>query len=535
VRLRATLAGTALAALAIGLPNAIGNTVGPWQADNVAFGGQAVGSPTTQTLTINETDLVSAHAIDPGGVQVSGTNQGDFTLSNNTCDGQLIALGGNCTVDVTFTPSVIGGESAQINLSYDGGQVATDLADLTGTGLGAAVNLSPNPLGLGSLNLGQSTTGTVTLNNTGNATLNVTSVAVSGGGGSFAIQADGCTGTVTASNHCSVTVIFQPQAVGGSAANLVFTDNAADSPQSAALSGTGTSPILQIVPTSHTFGSLTIGKLGPTQQVTVSNSGTGPLPIAGVNVTGTNPGSFPITADTCANATVPAGQSCTVTVQYTPKLTGSLEGTLVVHSTPKATVVLTGIGTPPPAVENVRAAAGCSATLLTWKPNSSVAGFLSTVIIRRHRRAPRSPSDGVVLNPKTAGRLHDGGLRHHSTYHYALFARYRFHAGGPVVYSKPSKQALTTRRICAPMNNQLISTRTPRVSWIPFNNALGYNLQVWQGGKKIYSPQMKPAHFKIPASHALKPGKTYTLKLYAYTRGRTHGHLRIGTSTFQTT
>jgi hypothetical protein len=534
VRLRAALAGAALAALAIGIPNAIGNTVAPWQADNQPFNSQPVGSPTTQTFTINNTDVLP-HTIDVGGVQISGPDQGDFSLSNNNCDGQVVLGGDSCTVDVTFNPSSLGPETAQVDLGYDTVSAATDLIDLTGTGLGAAVNLSPNPLGLGSLNLGQSTTGTVTLNNTGNATLNVTTVAVSGGGGSFAIQTDGCTGTVAPGNQCTVTVIFQPQAVGGSAANLVFTDNAADSPQSAALSGTGTSPILKIAPASHTFGSLTIGKLGPTQQVTVSNSGTGPLPIAGVNVTGTNPGSFPITADTCANATVPAGQSCTVTVQYTPKLTGSLEGTLVVHSTPKATVVLTGSGTPPPAVQNVRAAAGCSATLLTWKPNSSVAGFLSTVIVRRHRRAPRSPSDGLVLRPKTAGRLHDGGLRHHSTYHYALFARYRFHAGGPVVYSKPSKNALTTRRICAPMNNQLISTRTPRVSWIPFNNALGYNLQVWQGGKKIYSPQMKPAHFKIPAGHALKSGKTYTLKLYAFTAGRTHGHLRIGTSTFQTT
>ena len=531
MRLRAALAGAALAALAIGIPNAIGNTVFPWQAANMTFGSQAVGSPTTQTLTINNTDVVP-HGIDTGGVQVSGTNQSDFTLSNNNCAGQPIIT--SCTVDVTFTPSVVGAESAQINLSYDVGSVATDLADLSGTGTGAAVNLSPNPLGLGSVNLGNTATGTVTLQNTGNSALNVSTVAVSGGAGSFAIQNDGCTGTVTAGNQCTVTVLFQPQAVGGNAADLVFTDNAADSPQSAALSGTGTSPLLQIAPAAHAFASLTIGKLGPIQQVTVSNSGTGPLPIAGVNVAGTNPGSFTIATDNCANSNVPAGQSCTITVQYTPKLSGNLEGTLVVHSTPKAKVVLTGRGTPPPAVQGVRAAVGSGAAHHTLHPNSHTAGFLGTVIVRRRSRAPRSPADGLVLVPKTAGRLLNGGLRHHSTYHYALFARYRFHAGGPAVYSKATKRTVTTQRICTPMQNQLITSRTPRVSWIAFNDALGYNLQVWLGGVKIYSPQMVPAHFKIPAAHALKRGKAYTLRLFAYTKGRTRGHLLIGTSEFHT-
>ena len=102
----------------------------------------------------------------------------------------------------------------------------------------------------------------------------------------------------------------------------------------------------------------------------MSNSGTGPLAIAGVNIAGANPGSFPIVADSCANSSVPAGQSCAITVQYTPKLSGNLGERWWSYSTPKAKVVLTGTGTPPPAVQHVRGAVGCSATLLTWKPNS---------------------------------------------------------------------------------------------------------------------------------------------------------------------
>jgi hypothetical protein len=748
LRLRNLIIGGALAAAAIGIPSAAANAVPPWQADNQPFGNQPVGSSATETFTINNTDVLP-HTIDPTGVQINGADKADFTLSNDNCSGQLILGGTSCTVDVTFDPSALRAEAAQIDLSYDGGTPATDLVDLSGTGTGGptadaspnsigfggepvgstsaaqtetitnngnttlhisnvaissgsavfaisadnctgnvpsgqqcTVNVrysptglgadsgtltftddaadspqqvalsgtgtgtptaatSPNPLAFGaqplgststpltetvtnsgnvalhissvavtagsaefaigndgctgtvpagqqcavtvtytpsgpgadsgtltftddagnspqqvsltgsgqgpvvsvspgsvdfgSLNVGNTTTQPVTIQNTGNTVLTFSSIAVSGGGGVFRVQSNPCGASLAPGAQCTVTLSFTPATVGGSAGTLVVTDNAAGSPQDVALSGAGTSPNLAISTNNHAFGSLTIGKLGPSLGVTVSNTGNGPLTVSSVNVTGANPGSFHISAQTCTAAPIAIGGQCTVTVQYTPKLTGALAGTLTVHSSPtNATVTLSGKGLAPSAMRGVRAAVGCNASLLTWKPNNSVAGFLGTVVVRRHHRAPRSPSDGLRLRPKTAGRLHDGGLLHHSTYRYALFARYRFHAGGPVVYSKATRRSLTTRRICKPMANQLISTRTPKVSWIPFNGALGYNLQVWLAGKKVYSPQMVHAHFKIPAGHALKRGRAYTLKLYAYTKGRTRGHLLIGTSPFDT-
>jgi hypothetical protein len=531
VRLRWVAVAGAI--LLLGAPNAMAGAAGNWSGTDLAFGTHTASTTSgSQTVTISNADALP-HTI--SGLSIDGANPGAFSLSNDQCTGlQIAPLVGTCTVDVTFSPSSVGADTAAIEVTDETGTTTGGVSDLSGTGT-SPMSL-PGSVSFGSQNLGTTSSNSVTLSNTGNATFNVTGVTLGGTNpGSFSITTNGCGGAVTGGGQCTVDLQFQPLTVGGNTATLTFSDDVpGDSSQSVTLTGTGTSPVVSVSHATLSFSAVTIGKLGPIQTVMLSNTGTGPLTVGGVNVAGVNPGSFAIASNTCGS-TLAAGASCTVGVQFTPKLAQLLTGALKFHTTPKAQVALTGSGNPPPAVQNVRAAAGCSATLLTWKPNSSVAGFLSTVIVRRHRRAPRSPSDGLVLRPKTAGRLHDGGLRHHSTYHYALFARYRFHAGGPVVYSKPSKNALTTRRICAPMNNQLISTRTPRVSWIPFNNALGYNLQVWQGGKKIYSPQMKPAHFKIPAGHALKSGKTYTLKLYAFTTGRTHGHLRIGTSTFQTT
>jgi hypothetical protein len=80
------------------------------------------------------------------------------------------------------------------------------------------------------------------------------------------------------------------------------------------------------------------------------------------------------------------------------------------------------------------------------------------------------------------------------------------------------------------MRNGLISDQTPVIDWLPYRGALGYNLQVWNAGVKVYSPQMVASQFQIPTRHALHPGRTYTFKLFAYTRGHLSAGIRVGTS-----
>lgn len=84
---------------------------------------------------------------------------------------------------------------------------------------------------------------TVTLTNTGNAPLAITSVVASG---DFS-QTKDCQPVVDAGQHCTVTVTFTPTASGSRTGSLTFTDNASDNPQSLPLSGTGTT---EITPTS---------------------------------------------------------------------------------------------------------------------------------------------------------------------------------------------------------------------------------------------------------------------------------------------
>jgi hypothetical protein len=66
-------------------------------------------------------------------LNLSGSDAGQFSLSNNTCPGALNA-GSQCTVDVTFTPTTIGAKSAQIDVVDEAG-TTSGVALLDGTGI----------------------------------------------------------------------------------------------------------------------------------------------------------------------------------------------------------------------------------------------------------------------------------------------------------------------------------------------------------------------------------------------------------------
>lgn len=121
------------------------------------------------------------------------------------------------------------------------------------------VNLIPAGLSFGNQLLGASTAPqTVTLSNTGTAPLIVSSVTLAGSHpGDFQKSADACTGaTIAPGGSCAVSVIFAPTAFGERSASLTISDNAADSPQNAALSGAGVSTITTVTssPNPSSYG-----------------------------------------------------------------------------------------------------------------------------------------------------------------------------------------------------------------------------------------------------------------------------------------
>ncbi len=113
-----------------------------------------------------------------------------------------------------------------------------------GTTTAPGVGLSPTSLTFSAQSVGTTSTAqSVTLTNSGNANLTISTVTIGGtNAGDFSKTADTCTNaTVAASATCSMSVTFAPTAAGSRTASISIADNATGSPQTVSLSGTATS------------------------------------------------------------------------------------------------------------------------------------------------------------------------------------------------------------------------------------------------------------------------------------------------------
>jgi len=228
------------------------------------------------------------------------------------------------------------------------------------TGPGDSTILTPiASLSVGALSFSATTAGatspaqTITLKNTGGATLNITSISITGANASNFAATNNCGLSLAASATCTVSIAFTPSSAASFSASLSFADNAANSPQSVTLTGAGISapvPLAVFNPTALSFGSQAVNTAA-TQTITLSNPGNATLNISGFMIAGANPTDFAITANTCGS-TLASLSSCAIAVTFTPLSTATLTASLSVTdnaATSIQTVALSGTGTPTPA------------------------------------------------------------------------------------------------------------------------------------------------------------------------------------------
>jgi hypothetical protein len=170
-------------------------------------------------------------------ITITGTNAADFSQTNNC--GTTVNAGASCTINVIFTPGAAGSRTATLTVT-DNASPSTQTVALTGTGAASTVSLSGSSLTFAVQTMvGSSTPAqTLTLNNTGTATLTIASITPSG---DFSLT-DTCGASVSAGANCAINIIFTPTAVGIRTGTLTITDNSngvAGTQQTVALTGTG--------------------------------------------------------------------------------------------------------------------------------------------------------------------------------------------------------------------------------------------------------------------------------------------------------
>ncbi len=251
----------------------------------------------------------------------------------------------------------------------------------------APTSLTFNPQMVGTTSAAQS----VTLTNNGSAALTITGITLSGTNADDFAQTDSCPASLTAGANCAISVTFTPTGAGARSGAISIADNAAGSPQTVPLAGTGANtaePAVTLAPISLTFASQAAGTTSAAQSVTLTNSGSAALTITGITLSGTNADDFAET-NTCP-ASLAAGANCTISITFTPGAAGARTAAINVADNAAGspqTVPLTGTGTgtigpnPVPLVTQplVPDSASPGGAAFTLTVNGS--GFVSSAIV----------------------------------------------------------------------------------------------------------------------------------------------------------
>jgi hypothetical protein len=262
---------------------------------------------------------------------------GDFAQTNN-CGNSLLA-GATCIFQLTFTPTVSGMRNGNLSI-YDSDVASPQLVAVSGIGWTPAPTAT---LSSTSLTFPLRLTGTssppvvVKLTNSGTSALYFNGIGASG---DFT-QTTSC-GTQLAPQHsCNITVVFTPTTSGVRGGAVTISDNAPNSPQVIALSGTGTSVTLDRASLALAAPQL-VGTPTALPVLTLTNVGNLALTINGISASGD------YTQTNNCGSSVGAGQACAIRVVFTPAAAGPRNGSLQINDGDSASpqiVPLTGQGT----------------------------------------------------------------------------------------------------------------------------------------------------------------------------------------------
>ena len=301
----------------------------------LSFGSQPVGTTSSaKLLTLTNT----------GGVALVVTSISASTNFSETddCVNNAVNAGGNCAIQVSFTPGQTGNLAGQltINANISGGEI---LIPLSGAGTSAGlVTALPGSLSFGQVQIGTTSSALpVTVENAGSAAVAVSGMTVTP---PFVLAANGCGSSLAANSDCALSLTFAPTQAGGATGTLSLVDAAGT--QTVALSGSGANAATDaLAPTSLNFPDTASLQQSAAQNITLTNNGDLPLTSIGATVSA----GFQFSSSCGTQLTGHA--SCVISVVFVPTVIGRISGNLSVSDAIKTQIVaLSGTGLQPSAI-----------------------------------------------------------------------------------------------------------------------------------------------------------------------------------------
>ena len=310
----------------------------------------SVNLQTGQLTKSNSSPLPGANTVPPYAPDPTGSFNYGFGSGANTAIAYTVDPVTGYFVETANSPFTVAQVSGSLSFSIPPGQQGIS---------GPAALLSSASLSFGSVQTGStSTPQSFTVTSNGGQALSISSINLSGANPSQFQESDTCQvpAVLQPTKFCSISVAFAPTSTGTGAqqATVVITDNAPDSPQSVALSGTGVAPpppapAVTVAPNPVNFPTIAQGTTSSPIAANVTNTGNGPLHITAVTLGGNNAADFAMTP-TCNGAYNP-GSSCTFTLTFTPLAAGQRSAAVTVTddaaSSPQV-IPVNGTATPAP-------------------------------------------------------------------------------------------------------------------------------------------------------------------------------------------
>jgi FtsP/CotA-like multicopper oxidase with cupredoxin domain len=315
----------------------------------LAFGSLLVNTVSgSQTVTVSNASGAGTLAIT--GISITGINPADFSQTTN-CTAAL-QPGASCTINVVFQPMAAGPRAGTLTVASSN---PTPLSvPLAGTGIAPVISPSNNAFQFGSITVGTTTTAqTLTITNTGNSALILTSISIAGGNASDFAQTNTCPmngAGLAPTGTCTVSMTFKPTAIGNRSSVLVISSSDPVTPVlNVSLSGFGTQSVATLSSAALTYGLQLVNTTSPVQTVALSNTGNVAYTISSISLSG-NTADFVLNHNCPINgAGLSAGANCSLSVTFRPTASGTRTATVNIVTTAtvnsKPAVALSGKST----------------------------------------------------------------------------------------------------------------------------------------------------------------------------------------------
>lgn len=238
------------------------------------------------------------------------------------------------------------------------------------------LSLSAATLDFGSLLLQKTTTATVSATNSGTATLQITSIPITGtNAADFVYSGPTLPLSIAPGSSVSLQFTYSPKKEAASSATAIITSNDPSGTRSVSFTGRGIWPAISASPTSISFPSTIPQTASAPVVVTLTSSGSADAVITDIQVVGTDASLFKVQSVTLP-LIIPSGKTYNIQLTYSPTASGTHTASLAItyENVPSA-YLLALSGSSPDLTQNPAAS-------VLLEPNTASIGDTITVTLR---------------------------------------------------------------------------------------------------------------------------------------------------------